>query len=246
MHDPIAGAFVVLPLLLVAALIAGVAHASRRLGEPPGLRARLIVITTIAAAIWMGATWAAARSGALSDFTRTPPPFAILVVTIILLAIRIGLTRYGRRLALGLPLWVLIGVQAFRLPLELAMHGLAERGVMPPQMTYTGRNFDIVTGATAIVVAVVAWRAQPGVGPLPSGARWLAAAWNALGLALLVNVVTIAILSTPRIRYFGDDRVNVFVTQVPYVWLPAVLVLAALAGHLVIYRGLRAAGRQPR
>ena len=35
------------------------------------------------------------------------------------------------------------------------MHRMAERGIMPPQMTYTGRNFDIVTGATAIVVAAL-------------------------------------------------------------------------------------------
>jgi hypothetical protein len=59
-----------------------------------------------------------------------------------------------------------------------------------------------------------------------------------LGLALLINVVTVAIVSTPRIRYFGDDRVVTFVTYVPFVWLPAVMVLAALAGHLVIFRAL--------
>jgi hypothetical protein len=30
----------------------------------------------------------------------------------------------------------------------------------------------------------------------------------------------------------------VFVAYMPYVWLPAVMVLAALAGHLVIFRAL--------
>jgi hypothetical protein len=38
---------------------------------------------------------------------------------------------------------------------------------------------------------------------------------------------------------FGDDRLNVFVVYPPFVWLPAVLVLAALAGHLIILRALR-------
>ena len=68
------------------------------------------------------------------------------------------------------------------------------------------------------------------------------AAWNILGVVLLVNVVAVAILATPRVRYFGDDRLNVWVTYVPYVWLPAVMVLAALAGHLLIFRALRRAG----
>ena len=41
-------------------------------------------------------------------------------------------------------------------------------------------------------------------------------------------------LSTPRFAAFGPDRLNIFVTYPPFVWLPAVLVLAALAGHLII------------
>jgi hypothetical protein len=64
------------------------------------------------------------------------------------------------------------------------------------------------------------------------------AAWNILGLALLINVVSVAILGTPRFRYFGEEHLNVWVTYPPFVWLPAVMVLAALAGHLLIFRAL--------
>ena len=46
-----------------------------------------------------------------------------------------------------------------------------------------------------------------------------------MGLVLLINVVTVAILATPAVRYFGDDNLNVFVTYTPYVWLPAVMAL---------------------
>jgi hypothetical protein len=66
----------------------------------------------------------------------------------------------------------------------------------------------------------------------------LVRAWNVLGLALLVNVVAIAILSTPRFRLFGDTQVNVFVMYAPFVWLPSVMVLAAFAGHLIVFRAL--------
>jgi hypothetical protein len=102
---------------------------------------------------------------------------------------------------------------------------------MPGEMTYTGRNFDIVTGATAIVFAAVLVTGRAG--------RRLALLWNVMGLALLVNVVTVAILATPRFHYFGDERPNIWVTYPPFVWLPAVMVLAALAGHLVIFRALQ-------
>jgi hypothetical protein len=222
--------FIFLPLLLVAALVAGVIAASRRLGEPDVVRRRDVVVTIAASAVWMGATWAAADAGILRDWDAMPPPMVFLVAGIVGLAGAIAFTGYGRRLVRGLPLWTLVAVQAFRLPLEIAMHMQYERGVMPEQMSYAGRNFDIVTGMTAIVVA---WLAASG-----RAGRGVVLAWNILGFALLLNIVVVSILSTPVFRYFGDDRLNVWVTYPPFVWLPAVMVLCALAGHLLIFRAV--------
>jgi hypothetical protein len=231
--EPVVLTFIVIPVLLVAALVAGVAAASRRIGEAPAVGRRVVLTTTVAAAVWMAVTWALAASGVLLNFDATPPPFAILVVAIVLLAVRIAFTGYGRRLALGIPLWALVAVQGFRLPLEIAMHALVERGIMPVQMSYTGRNFDIVSGITAIVVGALVLAGKAG--------RGVVLAWNVTGLALLVNVVAVAILATPRFRAFGDDAVNTFVMYTPFVWLPAVMVLAALAGHLLVFRAVAVA-----
>jgi small-conductance mechanosensitive channel len=97
-------------------------------------------------------------------------------------------------------------------------------------MTYSGRNFDILTGITAALLG--AWLLRR---PAP---RWVIGAWNVLGLVLLANVVTIAVLSTPLFAAFGPDRVLTLVTYPPFIWLPAVLVLAALMGHILVWRCL--------
>jgi hypothetical protein len=228
--DPVVAAFVLIPLLLVAALAWGVVAAWRRSGAPATESTRAASLTVVAAAAWMAVTWSAASRGLLQRWDLTPPPFAMLIVATIAIALALAVSPVGVRLARFVPLWALVLVQAFRLPLELAMHALYERGIMPRPMSYAGRNFDVVTGATALVVAVLAYS---------GGARRLVAAWNAMGLALLVNVVAVAILSTPRFRFFGPDQLSTFVTYPPYVWLPAVMVLAALAGHLVVFRALR-------
>lgn len=229
-------AFVVLPLLLVCALTWGTDVAWRRSGASRQVATRAAAMIATGSLIWMTLTWAAAQAGILRNWTQTPPPFAFLVLAILVLAAGIAWSPLGRRLAQFVPLWALIGVQAFRLPLELAMHALSTRGVMPEQMSYSGFNFDIATGATAIVVSALVWSGR--------GGRRLVLAWNLLGLILLVNIVTVAILATPRFRYFGDQALNTFVMDPPFVWLPAVMVLAALAGHLVIFRAL--AWRQDR
>ena len=75
---------------------------------------------------------------------------------------------------------------------------------------------------------------------MPRRAIWI---WN-LGVLCLAVIAVVAVASSPMVRAFGDDpgHVNTFVLFVPYVWLPAVLVVVALAGHVVVARAL-AAGR---
>jgi len=230
--EPAPLTFVVLPIVLVALLAWGTVVAWRRSGAPIEAALGASAVSGVASCAWLATTWILAASGIFREWERTPPPLAFLVAGIIALGFGMAFSPFGTRIATTIPLWILVLVQGFRLPLELAMHGMYTRGIMPVQMTYTGRNFDIVTGALAIVVGILAARGLVG--------RGVIAAWNVLGLALLINVVTVAILATPRFRYFGDDYLNVWVTYPPFVWLPAVMVLAALAGHLVIFRALGA------
>jgi len=228
--DPATLAFLVIPILLAAAFVAAVWVSWRRTGATSGaLRAATVALVSVG--VWMTVTWFAASSGALQRWDATPPPFAMMVLTIVLLGLRIGFGTVGRRMAESIPLWLLVAVQAFRFPLELAMHRMYERGVMPVQMSYSGLNYDILTGSLAIVVAALVFFGRAG--------HRLVRLWNVIGLLLLINVVTVAILATPKIRYFGDAHLNTWVTYTPFVWLPAVMVLAALLGHLIVFQALR-------
>ena len=223
----------VLPLLVAAGFVLACDAADRRLGERPDVRWRRTLSIGAAVLAWLLLTALVAGSGILRRFDVFPPPFAGLVLAVVALGITVACSPLGGRLVRGLPLWILVGSQVFRFPLELLMHQAYAEGVMPVQMSYSGRNFDIVTGITAGLLG--RWLAR---GDVP---RWVVMAWNILGFALLLNVVTVAIVSTPVFRWFGDDHLNTFVTYPPFVWLPAVLVLAALVGHLLVWRKLRQA-----
>jgi hypothetical protein len=236
LREPAVLAFVILPLALLATLLWGTSAASRRLKEDARTRRRAVLVTALTSVLWMALAWVTAESGVLRRWDATPPPFALLVLAILCVTCLLACTDYGRRLATGLPLWVLVAVQAFRYPLELAMHRMYERGVMPGQMSYSGRNFDIVTGITAVVVSWLVYTGRAG--------RGIVLAWNIAGLALVLNVVTVGILSTPRFRLFGDDHLNVFITYTPFIWLPTVMVVAALAGHLIVFRALATQGER--
>jgi len=180
---------------------------------------------------WFAFTAVLAASGVLANSEARPPRLLLLFVPMLVLTVRFGFSRWGSALA-SLPVPALVAFHSFRLPLELLMHRAAGEGVMPVQMSFSGWNFDIASGATAAVVAVLASR---GLAP-----RWLLLSWNALGTALLLTILGIAIASLPALAWFGHEpaRLNTFIAHFPFIWLPSGLVSAAAFGHVLLWRRL--------
>lgn len=235
MAQPAASLYVTIFFALwPALLVAGLVTAARRAplaGESPTDAGRGATRLLLGLCAWLALTGLLARAGLFTDFESRPPKLVLAVVVALVAVVMLARSRVGERLS-TLPLWMLVGLQGFRLPLECVMHQAAAEGVMPVQMSFSGANFDVVTGALAVALAFALRRRA-----LPAAVLW---AFNLLGLALLATIVTIAIASTPMFRAFGEapERVNTFVAYAPFVWLPTFLVPLALFGHLLLWRRL--------
>ena len=213
-----------------------------RAGKPRESSQTSLVWAAIAAiltSVWLGGSAFLAKTGILAEFQRRPPPFLIFVLSLTVITAALAFSPLGTRMIKGIDIRWLIGFQAFRIPLEFLLHKLYREGVVPAQMTFVGLNFDIVTGALALIILI--W------GALVEPPRWAIRLFNLVGLALLINIVTIAILSAPTpIRRFFNEPANTFVAYSPYVWLPAFLVQAAWFGHLLVFRWMRRSRKNPR
>jgi hypothetical protein len=214
---------------LLALLTVGTFHAERRLGSDASLARRRALLAAGGMGAWMALTGVVASTGVLGRFDLRPPPMAGVFVGTMVLAVGFALSRFGKRLALGLPVSALVAFQAFRLPLELVMHQAADDGLMPSVMSFNGYNFDIVSGITAALVGVWFMVGRPPRGVL--------VAFNVLGSVLLLVVSTVAVLALPVFAAFGPEQLNVWVTRFPYVWM-AVMVGSALVGHVLLARRL--------
>ena len=180
---------------------------------------------------WLAFSALLAGSGWPGDFDARPPRFFLFVAPTLAATIALAFSPAAARLATRIGWAALIGFQVFRVPVECVLFALHRQGVVPVQMTFEGWNFDVLTGLSA---PLVAWLAARGA----IGRRGLLA-WNCAGLALLANIVAIAILSTPTpLRAFWNEPANTFVAHWPWLWLPGFLVPAALCGHLVAFRKL--------
>lgn len=168
--------------------------------------------------------------------TLHPAVLIAYFLTINLVAIRLVWSPIGHALAQATPLWALVGFQSFRLPLELILHRWAQAGTIPPQMTWSGDNLDVVTGILAAVVGGVLWRWDE---PLGRWGRALAGGINLIGLGLLLNVMQIAVRSAPGpANTYGPDALLLLVFVVPFGWIVPFCVGGALVGHLLVFRRL--------
>lgn len=185
----------------------------------------LIVVLTVSAVL--------ALSGFLARFDIMPPPMMVMILGVLVGSFVLGFSPLGRDSARSIPLMALIGMQSFRLPLEVIMHHAARMGIMPEELSFTGYNFDIVTGAVALVL----YATHRFSFKIPRVLCWI---WNLWGMYCLVVIVIIAVTTSPMVRAFGDDplHLNTWVLYFPYIWLPAIMVTIALSGHIIITRKL--------
>jgi hypothetical protein len=229
--SPISEVLFIALVLAVLAMFAYAVGKTARGTKQPGRGqwgvASLVVI------FWLALPAVLAGRGALDRYSPLPAPALVLAGLLTAGTVILAVSGFGARFATNLPLAGLVGYQAFRVPVEWLLHRLHAEGVVPVQMTYSGRNFDVVSGLTAAALGLWLLKAR-------RPAAWLVTAWNVLGFCLLANIVTIAVLSTPApFRVFTNDPPNLLPSTFPYVWLPTFLVPAALFGHLVVWRALR-------
>jgi len=167
-----------------------------------------------------------AIGGFYSQMDARPPrviavavlPAVVLIATYFLL----WRNNFIARVSLRTLTWL----HVVRIPVELVLLWLFQAGLVPQEMTFEGRNFDILSGLTAPVVALIAFRGGRANRPL-------LVVWNLFALGLLLNIVIVAILSFPSpFQRFGFEQPNVGVAYFPFIWLPAIIVPAVLFAHL--------------
>lgn len=218
---------VVLVLALVGLILLGVRRAVRAPGAPRGFTWKL----GLGMGSWLALTGIVAASGFFSDFSGRPPRLMFGVGGAFVLFTIVSRSAAASRVIAGMPLTWPIALQSMRIVVELGLWGLYDQGRLPKHLTFEGRNFDVVVGLTAPVIAVALAR------------RWIGTrvvvAWNILSICVLANIVVMAVTSIPGPLHLSwPGPANTIVAEFPYIWLPTFLVPIALFGHIVSLRQL--------
>ena len=182
--------------------------------------------------IWLALQAAIALTGFYTNTQTLPPKFMFLPLPPVLLIVILFVTKKGRAFIDSLDIKTLTLLHTIRIPVELVLFWLFSYGAVPQLITFEGRNFDIISGLTAPLVYYFGFVRG-------TMSKTAIIVWNLICLGLLVNVVTLAVLSVPTpFQKFAFDQPNVAVLYFPYIWLPCCVVPIVLFSHLVTLRRL--------
>ncbi|HLP11399.1 MAG TPA: hypothetical protein VK177_05645, partial [Flavobacteriales bacterium] len=161
----------------------------------------------------------------LENMMSLPPRFGLLLGPPLLAIIVTASTKGGRKFIDQLNPVGLAVMNSVRVPVEFTLLWLFMLGLVPETLTFEGRNFDIVSGATAPLVAWLMYRQKASKG--------LLLGWNLLCLGLVLNVVIHGILSAPSpFQQMNFDHPNIGVFLFPFSWLPGFIVPLVLFSHI--------------
>lgn len=221
--------FALLVFTVVGLLLLSVGSAARRELIAAAARRRWLVRITAGLLGWLGITAALGLSGLLAAWTAIPPRVLMLPVTYLTVLVSLSFTRSFQQLLAALPLWPLVAVQSYRIAVEILLWLFHQDGRVPIQMTFEGRNLDLLVGVTAPLVAMGVYRQWIG----PRGCI----VWNLSGMGILLNTIATAATSVPgplQLDWPGEPFVAI--ATWPLVWLPAFLAPTALYLHILSIR----------
>jgi|SRR6218665_1843749 len=187
----------------------------------------LLIIT-----LWIIVQSIVGLSGFYRDESTIPPRFSLLVFPPLVMIFLLFITKKGKIFIDSLSMKWLAFFHIVRIPVELVLFWLFLNKMVPGLMTFEGRNFDVLSGISAPMIYYFVF-VKKIIGPK------LLLVWNFICLGLLLNVVSIAVLSLPTpFQQFAFEQPNVALLEFPFVLLPSVLVPLVLFAHLTAIRRL--------
>ncbi|MEM9675300.1 MAG: hypothetical protein AAF992_22100 [Bacteroidota bacterium] len=145
--------FIVLTLLCLWAILRQLHQALSKADWSETKKQRLWIRTLIGLGAWLLFISVASLSGLFSDFSSFPPRVVIVITIPFITILLITFSRSINAILKVIPPQNLLYIQAFRVIVEVLLWMLFLQELLPEQMTFEGRNWDILVGLTAPLMA---------------------------------------------------------------------------------------------
>jgi hypothetical protein len=194
------------------------------------------IITLVVLLSWIIIQSLISLTGFYTVITAVPPRLPFLIIPPVLVIAILFLSKRGRIYIDGLDPKMLTLLQIVRIPVELILFCLFLNKTIPQIMTFEGRNFDMLAGLTAPLIFYFGYVKS-------KLNKSILLIWNFACLALVLNILIIALLSAPfPFQHFGFDQPNIAIFYFPFILLPCCVVPVVILSHLATIKRLLSHG----
>jgi len=213
-------------LFCIVLLVLGLQKALARTSGDSGRRSRVVRRVVLLLGGWILLQGVLALKGFFADFSRLPPRPGIVMLIPLPVVLWIAFSKKGKELLMHTPPQWILYLQSFRIIVEITLWLCVLYRLLPIQMSFEGRNFDILSGLFAIPAGYYCFVKK-------SWPSWVVPLYNVGGLLLLLNIVTVAVLSMPTpLQVFHNEPANTLIVKFPCIYLPGFLVPLAYTLHI--------------
>ena len=220
--------YILLTGLMTAILLYGYNYGLQKSGTPDKVRRRKVFFLGLGLFLWFLYVFLMAKTGFLQNF-ELPPRFPIFLIFPAFIFTAVVLYKYrNSKIIAAIPASWAIYYQTFRIVLESLFAGSVALGLLHPEVTFKGYNYDIIFGLTA-----------PVIGYLVFGAKLLtpkiALYWNYFGLAVISLIIFLFITTIFVPSVWGETAslAPIEIVKFPFVLVPAFLMPSAVFVHIL-------------
>jgi hypothetical protein len=184
--------------------------------------------------LWILYTSIIAKTGFLQDYSL-PPRFPILLIIPAFTFTGFFLYKHRNSSVIkNIPTSWLVYYQSFRILIESLFVASVAKGLLQPEVTFEGYNYDILFGLSALIIGFLAFNKK-----VISGKGLLL--WNYLGLAVIAFIIFLFTTTTYAPELWGSTETLATKEMVtfPFVFVPAFLMPSAIFMHVVSIIQLR-------
>lgn len=219
---------------MIVFILLGYNHALKAINTPTTTRKKYLGRAWIGLFLWIAYAFAMAKSGILQSF-ELPPRFPIFLILPAFIFIGVFLHKYqDSDIIAAIPKSWLIYYQTFRIGIESLFLSSVAAGMLHPEVTFEGYNYDIVFAATAPVIAFLVFNR-----------KWVservALWWNYLGLVVIAEIIFLFFTTIffPSVWGSSEPLAPMDIVEFPFVLVPAFLMPSAVFVHILSIIQLR-------
>ncbi len=192
------------------------------------IRNKKLVFLISGLAAWQVYIFVLARAGLTQDFSF-PPKFALFLIIPAFVFTCIFMAKNPTKAWIqNIPQHWLVYYQTFRVLIEALFVYSVAAGILHPNVTIEGYNYDMVFAFTAPIIGLLVFQFKV----LP---KKIALLWNYLGLAVIAVIIFLFISTIyfPHIYGIGTNPFPTEFGRYPYVLVPGFLMPSAVFVHVL-------------